>query len=67
MCFVFGALKIRDRIQTIPFDLISTASRGPQYCGILIQDGFFHFSGGPIVGGGPEIKEGPTLGDRVRV
>ena len=38
MCFGFGALKIRDRIQTIPFKIISEASRGPQYCGTLMQD-----------------------------
>ena len=41
MCFVFGALKIRDRIQTIPFKIICKASRGPQYRGVLIQDVYF--------------------------
>ena len=47
MCFVFGALKIRDRIQTIPFKIVSKASRDPQYRGVLIQDVYFLFFGGP--------------------
>ena len=38
VCFAFGALKIRDRIQTIPFKMIAKASRGPQYRGTFIQD-----------------------------
>ena len=37
MYFGFGALK-GNRIQTIPFRIISEASQGPQYLGTLIQD-----------------------------
>ena len=53
MRFVFGALKIRERIQTIPSKTISTVGR-------LFRTSNFYFSGGPIVGGGPKIKEGAT-------
>ena len=38
MCFGFGALKIREGTQTIPFEIILKASRGPQYRGTRIQD-----------------------------
>ena len=67
MCFGFGAPKLRDRIQTIPFKVIPEASRGPQYRGSLIEDvtSYFHFSEARIVGGGgagtPKIKDGATL------
>ena len=50
MCFVFwGLKKIGDRIQTVPFkiEIVSKASRGPQYRGVLIQDVYFLFFGWP--------------------
>ena len=62
MCFVFAALKIRDRIQTIPVKVIPKASRGPQYRGSLIEDVLFSFFGGPdCLGGALKIKQGATL------
>ena len=66
MCFVFGALKIRDRIQNIPFKIVSKASRAPQYRGVLIQD--VNFRVALLLGGGvPKIKEGPTLSSRLHM
>ena len=66
MCFGFGAPKLRDRIQTIPFKVIPEASRGPQYRGSLIEDvtNYFYFSEARIVGAGAgtlKIKDGATL------
>ena len=62
MCFGFGAPKLRDRIQIIPFKVIPEASRGPQYRGSLIEDVLFLFLGCPYCWGGtPKIKEGAAL------
>ena len=66
LCFGFGALKIRDRTQTIPFKVIPKASRGPQHRGSLTEDVLFSFFGGPYClggggGGGLKMKEGATL------
>ena len=41
MYFGFETLKIRDRIQTIPFKIIPKASRDPQYSRNLIEDVLF--------------------------
>ena len=49
MCCVFGALKIRDRIQTVPFKVIPKASRGPQYRGSLIEDVLFSIFRRPVL------------------
>ena len=43
MCFGFGALKIWDRIQTIPFKLISEASWGLSTVGPLFGTSNFYF------------------------
>ena len=59
MCFGFGALKIRDGIQT-PLKVICKASRGPQ----LFRTSNFYFAGRPIVGG--EITLSPTLISEIR-
>ena len=61
MCFVLGALKIRDRSQTIPFKIISKASRGTQYRGTLVRHVYFPFFWGPYCclgggGGGGQIR-----------
>ena len=61
--FCFWGLKIRDRIQTIPFKVIAKASLGPEYRGSLVQGLYFLFFLGPVVGGGGanKIKHGATL------
>ena len=64
MCFVFGALKMRDRIQTIFFRRISKASLGPPsvpwdpYSGYLIS---ICVCCALLFGGGAQVKESATL------
>ena len=57
--FCYWALKLWDRVQTIPFKIVSKAFRGT--VGPLFRMSNFCFCGGPIVRGGPKIKEGATF------
>ena len=52
--FCFGALKMRDRIQTILFKIVSKASRAFSTVVPLFRTSNFYFSGGPIVRGAPQ-------------
>ena len=47
---------MRDRVQTIPFKIISKASWGPQYGGTLILHVQFPFSGALLLGGQGPVK-----------
>ena len=65
MCVVLGALKIRDRIQTIPFRIIYPRPPGPSAPWDLYSGRLFSIFWGPLLlggGGGVEkFKEGPTV------
>ena len=52
MCFGFGALKILDRIQTIPFEIILKASGALSTVGPLFRTSNFYL-GSILRGGGP--------------
>ena len=51
MCFGIGALKMRDRIQTIPFEVIPKAARALSTMGALLRTSNFYFPDPLLLGG----------------